>query len=128
MRNSFKVRSHDIDTFRVRAMSFPRKVPLAKRKVNYKLRNRVLGSGIVYTIGCGLAFEYFGLLDKYVVDINRPDAQSLVERTQVEDEKTWQKWSMKMLDRSMEKSRRMMNDNFVESLPIGVQNFINDPK
>ena len=109
-------------------MSFPRKVPLAKRKVNYKLRNRVLGSGIAYTIGFGMACEYFGLFDKYVVDFDKADPQGIVERTQVEDEKSWGKWSMKMLDRSVEKSRRIMNDNFVENLPIGVQNFINDPK
>ena len=63
-----------------------------------------------------------------MVDFNRADAQGLVEKTQMEDEKSWGQWSMKMLDRSVEKSHRMMNDHFVENLPIGVQNFINDPK
>ena len=121
---------YDIDIFRARAMSFPRKVPLAKRKVNYRLRNRVLGSGMAYTIGFGMACEYFGLFDKFVVDFEKVegDAQGIVERTQVEDERSWAKWSMKMLDRSVEKSHRMMNDHFVENLPIGVKNFINDPK
>ena len=84
--------------------------------------------GIAYTVGFGLACEYFGVFDKFVVDFNRADAQGLVEKTQMEDEKSWGQWSMKMLDRSVEKSHRMMNDHFVENLPIGVQNFINDPK
>ena len=109
-------------------MSFPRKVPIAKRKVNYKIRNRVLATGMAYTFGFGVISEYFGLFDNFVVDWERDDAQNLVERTQVEDERSWAKWSMKMLDRSVEKSQRMMNDHFVGNLPVGVQNFINDPK
>ena len=99
-------------------MSFPRIVPLAKRKVNYTLRNRVLGSGIAYTVGFGLACEYFGVFDKFVVDFSRTDAQGLVEKSQMEDEKSWGQWSMTMLDRSVEKSHRMMNDPFVENLPV----------
>ena len=109
-------------------MSFPRKVPIAKRKVNYKLRNRVLATGMAYTFGFGVISEYFGLFDNFVVDWERDDAQNLVERTQVEDEKSWGKLSMKMMDRTAEKSRRMLNDTFVENLPIGVKHYITDPK
>ena len=109
-------------------MSFPRTVPLAKRKVNYKLRNRVLATGMAYTVGFGVVSQYFGLFDRFVVDWERDEAQNLVEKTQLEDEKSWSKWSMKMLTRSAEKSKRLLNDTFVESLPIGMQNYINDPK
>ena len=62
------------------------------------------------------------------MDWERDEAQNLVEKTQLEDEKSWSKWSMKMLDKSAEKSKRLINDTFVESLPIGMQNYINDPK
>ena len=109
-------------------MSFPRKVPIAKRKVNYKLRNRTLAAGMAYAVGFGVVSEYFGLFDKFVVDWERDDAQTLVEKTQLEDEKSWGKWSMKMMDRSVEKSKRIINDTFVQSLPIGVQHYITDPK
>jgi len=119
---------YDVCLYFQKTMSFPRVVPIAKRKVNYKIRNRVLATGMAYTIGFGAVSGYFGLFDKFVVNWERDDALNLVEKTQVDDEKSWGKWSMKMMDRSVEKSRRIINDNFVENLPVGVQNYINDPK
>ena len=109
-------------------MSFPRTVPNAKRKVNYRLRNRVLATGMAYSVGFGFVCEYFGLFDKFVANWERNDAQGLVEKTQIEDEKSWAKWTMKMMGRSSEKTKRILNDTFVGSLPIGFQNYINDPK
>ena len=109
-------------------MSFPRVVPIAKRKVDYKIRNRILRGGILYTVGFYGVGEYFGWFDKYLMvkDSNKPE--DLLEMVQKEDEKTWTKWSMKMVDTSVEKSKRIMNDKFIENLPLGIKHAIQDPR
>ena len=53
---------------------------------------------------------------------------SMIEKVQKEDEKMWSKWSMKMLDTSVEKSKRIMNDQFVENLPLGIKHLVQDPR
>lgn len=109
-------------------MSFPRRVPLAKRKVNYKVRNRFIGAGLAYTVGVYGLGEYLGWWEKYEVGLGRDDLETFVNRTQVEDEQSWLRWSFKLMDRSKEKSKEFVDKKFVQNLPLGMQHFINDPK
>jgi len=109
-------------------MSFPRVVPIAKRKVDYKVRNRIMGTGMLYTVGFYGVGEYFGWWDQYVMDKESNSPESMIEKVQKEDEKMWSKWSMKMLDTSVEKSKRIMNDQFVENLPLGIKHLVQDPR
>ena len=109
-------------------MSFPRKVPLAKRKINYSIRNRFLGAGCAYALGFGLMAEYRGWFNNLIIDYDPDDAENTVHRTQIEDEKSWVIWGFKHVDRTTAKAKKVMDENFLKALPIGVQHFINDPK
>ena len=109
-------------------MSFPRRVPLAKRKVNYKIRNRFIGAGLGYTVGVYGLGELLGWWDKYEIGLGRNNTETFVNRTQVDDERSWLMWSFKMVDRSQQKSKEIVDKQFIANLPIGMQNYINDPK
>ena len=109
-------------------MSFPRKVPLAKRKINYTVRNRFLGGSLAYAIGVGLAGEYFGWFNHLIIDYGQDDAAATVHRTQAEDERSWAVWSFKYIDRTTARAKTLIDENFIKGLPVGVQHFINDPK
>ena len=52
----------------------------------------------------------------------------LVERTQKDDENSWRVWTQKHMDTSTAKSKKMLDENFVANLPVGMQHYINDPK
>jgi len=109
-------------------MSFPRKVPLAKRKINYTVRNRFLGGSLAYAIGVGLAGEYFGWFNHLIIDYGQDDPAATVHRTQAEDERSWAVWSFKYIDRTTARAKTLIDENFIKGLPVGVQHFINDPK
>ena len=53
-------------------MSFPRKVPLAKKKINYKFRNRLLGGGLAYAFGFGAVAMHYGFFDKVLFEEFKP--------------------------------------------------------
>lgn len=119
----------DLCTY-LQKMSFPRRVPLAKRKVDYTVRNRVLRAGMAYTVGTALVGEYFGWWDRFDLrDIHSgTEAELCVEQTQREDEKSWGRWGFRMLGRSQEMTKKFADEQFVANLPTGVQHYINDPK
>lgn len=109
-------------------MSFPRRVPLAQRKVNYKVRNRFIGGGLAYTVGFYGVGEYLGWWDKYELGIGRDNVETFVNRTQLEDEQSWVRWSFKLMNITQEKSKEIIDKKFVQNLPLGMQHYINDPK
>eukprot|EP00092_Neocalanus_flemingeri_P000733 GFUD01000777.1.p1 GENE.GFUD01000777.1~~GFUD01000777.1.p1 ORF type:complete len:178 (-),score=65.71 GFUD01000777.1:92-625(-) len=109
-------------------MSFPRVVPIAKRKVDYKVRNRIMGASMLYTVGFYGVGEYFGWWDKYILDRENSSPEGIVKKVQEDDEKMWTKWSMKMLNTTVEKSRRIVNDQFLENMPLGMKHHVNDPR
>ena len=109
-------------------MSFPRKVPLAKRKINYSLRNRILGAGCAYALGFGFIADHYGWFNHLIIDYGQDDPQLIIQRTQIEDERSWVVWGFKHIDRTTAKAKKVMDENFLKNLPVGVQHFINDPK
>jgi len=96
--------------------------------VNYKLRNRFIGAGLAYSVGVYGLGEYMGWWDKYEIGLGHDNVETFVNRTQVEDEQSWLRWSFKLMDRSQESSKAFVDKKFVQNLPLGMQHFINDPK
>jgi len=109
-------------------MSFPRVVPLAKRKVNKKIRSRILGAGIVYAVGVGVVGEVFGWWDKYDFFELRDTPEGMVKKVQTEDEQMWKKLAVATLNITFEKTKRIMDDRFVEAMPVGMKYAIMDPR
>ena len=111
-------------------MSFPRKVPLAKKKINYTLRNRLLGGGLAYAFGFGAVAMHYGFFDKVLFEEFKPgsEAEKQVRKTQLEDEESWIKWSFRLADSSSLKAKQMIHEHFVDKLPVGLQHYINDPR
>lgn len=108
-------------------MSFPRKVPVAQRKVNFKVRNKFLAGGMAYTVGMAAFAEYHGLFDS-IRDLSSGEAQTLVQNVQLEDEKSWLRWSFKMMDKTAAKTKAVVEEQFLENLPTGVKHFLTDPR
>lgn len=106
-------------------MSFPRVVPIAQRKIDYKLRRRIMRGGILYSVGLAGVGEYLGWWDKYNCNIPGED---MLETVQMEDEKSWRAWTTRAMHVSSEKAQRIMNDRFVENLPLGVKHVVQDPR
>ena len=108
-------------------MSFPRKVPVAQRKVNFKVRNRFLAGGMAYTIGMAGFAEYSGLFES-IRDLSSGQAQTMVQNVQLEDEKSWVRWSFKMMDKTAAKTKAVVEEQFLETLPTGLKHFLMDPR
>jgi len=108
-------------------MSFPRVVPIAKRKVDYRIRNLVTRGTVVYAVGFYGVGEYFGWWDNY--NINRHDENNpadIVDRVQSEDEQTWFNWSGKLLNSKASDLHKTAQERFARHMPIGLQNIIKD--
>ena len=108
-------------------MSFPRVVPIAKRKIDYRIRNLFTRGAVVYAVGFFGVGEYFGWWNKYIMgqyDENNP--ADLVERVQSEDEDTWFKWSGQLLNSKATDLHKTAQEKFAKHLPIGLQNIIKD--
>lgn len=110
-------------------MSFPRVVPTAERKVNKRIRNLLLRGSLAYTVGFYGVGEYFGWWNKF--DLPHYDDQNpehVLHSVQGEDERSWQRITQKFTNRTMAESRRIVDKHFVQNLPIGMQNIINNPE
>ena len=57
-----------------------------------------------------------------------PEAQSMVQDVQVEDEKSWMRWSFKMMDKTAAKTKSVVDEHFLETLPTGIKHFLTDPR
>jgi len=108
-------------------MSFPRVVPIAKRKVDYRIRNLFTRGTVVYAVGFFGVGEYFGWWDGY--NINRHDENDpadIVARVQTEDEQTWFHWSGQLLNSKASDLHKAAQEKFARHMPIGLQNIIKD--
>ena len=106
-------------------MSFPRVVPIAQRKINNTIRRRIMRGAVLYSVGFAGVGEYLGWWDKYDYNISSDD---MLESVQRDDEKSWKKLSMNLIQTSTEKGQRILNDQFVENLPLGVKHVVQDPR
>ena len=112
-----------------RIMSFPRVVPTAERKVNKRIRNLLLRGSLAYTVGFYGVGEYFGWWDKFgVPHYDDQNPEHVLHSVQGEDERSWQRITQKFTNRTMAESRRIVDKHFVQNLPIGMQNIINNPE
>ena len=108
------------------AMSFPRTVPVAPRKVNLRIRKMVMRGGILYAVGIGCFGEYMGWWEKFSLNKDPNNPADILEMVQHDDEQSWKKMSRLMSQVSVEDNLKKGREQFVDSLPIGMKNAIRD--
>ena len=52
----------------------------------------------------------------------------MVQDVQIEDEKSWMRWSFKMMDKTAAKTKSVVDEHFLETLPTGIKHFLTDPR
>ena len=108
-------------------MSFPRRLPVANRKIDYRLRTRIMGGIMGYTMGCGLVGEYLGWWDNLrPLNPNNPADQVII--TQMEDSQTYQSLGLKMNHtlRNTDDMKERSTQIFQNHMPVGLKAYINN--
>ena len=109
-------------------MSFPRVVPLAKRKINKRIRNLVLRGSIIYTVGVAGIGEYFGFWERLNIGLYDNNEHQTFENLKEEDEKVARSLASRGFDKSINATRKFFDEAFVESLPMGIKHVIKDSR
>ena len=100
---------------------------MASRKIDYRMRTRIMGGIMGYTVGCGLVGEYLGWWENFrPLDPNNPADKVIL--TQMDDNETYKSLGLKMQHtlRNTDDMKERSTKIFQNHMPVGLKAYINN--